>query len=527
MHSRCMEEAMKNLLSRSSGQSFSADQRGNVAMVAALAMVPLTLASMGAVDLTRSIAARVELQDALDAAALAAGRSSTLDQGQLQQLGSRILQQNLSGATDFRLSSSSFTFGEGGKVVASAQATYHPTFALLGGGSDKQISASTEVQRANSILEIALVLDNTKSMDGSKITNLRNAATKFVGVMKTAAAQSTEPKAVQISLVPFSNTVKVGSTYRTAAWMDQTGASPINDQIFTTAQGATQKGDRWAYFDNIDPWRGCVEMRQAPYDVTAEPPATATPATLFTPMFAPDEVDGTVNDYLTDPRDKDGKKLNWWAAQGDIKKYANKAKVTVSETIGPNKGCDMQAIQRLTTDFDSLTSSISKMKAVGETNIPNGLLWGWLTLSPNAPFSDGVAYLTPKHRKIVVLMTDGDNTMIDNASSNNRSTYSAAGFVWQGRLLQDNGAALTALDSSQNTRTAAYDSRMKLICANMKAADVGIEIYTVGVGVSSNAKKLLQQCASGADHYFDVTGTDMTSAFQSVANQISQLHLSK
>jgi len=279
-------------------------------------------------------------------------------------------------------------------------------------------------------------------------------------------------------------------------------------------------------------------MRQAPYDVTAEPPATNEPATLFTPMFAPDEAvsdEAGVNDYLKDPRKKNGDRLDWWTAQGDIKKYAKenlksagwRGTVTLDEKLGPNKGCDMQPIQRLTTDYAAVTKAIGEMKAVGETNIPNGLLWGWLTLSPNAPFADGVAYLKPKHRKIVVLMTDGDNTMLDNRYSNNRSTYSAAGFVWQGRLLDKDDEPVTDRYSTQSTRTAAFDSRLKLLCTNMKKANVGIEIYAVGVGVSDNAKKLLKACASGDDHYFDVTGSDMTEAFQSVANQISQLHLAK
>lgn len=528
---------MKKHFPSVAARRLAADSRGNVAMITALAMIPLSVASLGAVDLTRSFAGRVELQDALDAAALAAGRSSTQDAAELDRIGKRILAQNLSPTSDLSLTSSSFTFGADGRVIASAQASFHP---LLGGmvGSG-QIAASTEVKRANSILEIALVLDNTKSMDSSnKITNLRNAATKFVEVMKKAADQSVEPKAVQIALVPFSNTVRVGSTYRNAAWMDQNGVSPINDEIFTTAQGVTQKGNRWTYFDKIDKlkWRGCVEMRQAPYDVQDTPPDPSSPATLFTPMFAPDEWDGTGNDYLDDPRDSKGKRLSdWWKAQGDIVKYTTKSpKVTIDSEKGPNAGCGLQELQRLTTDFSSLTSSINNMKAQGETNIPNGLLWGWLTLSPTGPFADGVPYLKAKHRKIVVLMTDGDNTMLTNERSawdndtKNNSTYSAAGFVWQGRILKKDGTtALKNINSDDDERTAALDSRMMLLCTNMKKANVGIEIYTVGVGVSESAKKLLQDCASGADHYFDVKGSDMTTAFQSVANQISQIHLAK
>lgn len=538
MQPRHPEEAMKTLIRRTL-RRLRADQRGNVAMMTALAIIPLTMASLGAVDLTRTIAARVELQDALDAAALAAGRSSTQDAAQLQQLGQRILAQNLTGASDFTLTSSSFTLGANGQVVASAQASFQPMLRGLGGGAPSGLSASTEVTRANSILEIAMVLDNTGSMgdslgygQSSKLSYLKTAASSFIDAMAAASKQSAIANSIQISLVPFSNMVRVDTTYRTATWMDQSGVSPLNNEIFTTAQGKTQKGDRWAYFDKIDPWRGCLEMRKTPYDIQDTPPASADPASLFTPMFAPDEQDGQHgNDYLKDPtKDANGKALaTWWAVQGDTNKYLTVTPYPKPSTsIGPNAGCSMQAIRRLTTDFSALKTAVTAMTHGGETNIANGLMWGWHTLSPNAPFADGVAYLTPKHKKIVVLMTDGENTMTAKGGNDN-SIYSAAGYVWQGRFEKADGTGpLNRIDSNETDRTAAMDARLQKLCANMKDPKVDIEIYAVGVGVTSASKTLLQSCASGADHYFDVTaGSDLTSAFQSIANQISQLHLSK
>ncbi|CAN7284338.1 pilus assembly protein TadG-related protein [Phenylobacterium sp. LjRoot225] len=514
-----------------------ADERGNIAMITTLAIIPLTVASLGAVDLTRTIAARVELQDALDAAALATGRSDSQDAAQLQALGERILKLNLSGASDFTLTSAVFTIGANNQIVASAKATFQPMLTSFSGGGPVDLAASTEVMRANSILEIAMVLDNTGSMGdtlgsgGSKLSYLKTAASSFIDTMAKASKQSTISNSIQISLVPFSNMVRVGSTYRNATWMDQSGVSPLNNEIFTTAAGVTQTGNRWAYFDKIDPWRGCVEMRKAPYDIQDTPPTSADPASLFTPLFAPDEQDEqNGNDYLKDPtKDANGNTLTtWWAVQGDTNKYLTvTAKPKPSGSKGPNAGCSLQTIQRLTTDFTALKSAVNSMTDGGETNIPNGLMWGWHTLSPNAPFADGVAYLTPKHKKIVVLMTDGDNTM-STKGGNNNSNYSAAGFVWQGRFLKADGTKLNAIYSSETDRTAAMDSRLKKLCANMKASSVDIEIYTVGVGVTTANKALLQACASGADHYFDVTaGSNLTSTFQSIANQISQLHLSK
>jgi hypothetical protein len=279
-----------------------------------------------------------------------------------------------------------------------------------------------------------------------------------------------------------------------------------------------------------------VESRQAPYDIQDTPPTTTEPATLFTPFFAPDEEDNVVdrngkklsNNYVKDPVKENNKTLDWWGQQGSIAKYSTTPTTQLNTTFGPNAGCGLQALHTLTTDFAGVKASIAQMVAVGDTNIPLGLVWGWHTLSPNAPFASGVPYLTPKHKKIVVLMTDGQNTMTSNSNINDKSYYSGEGYVWQGRVLQADGTRLQSLTSSSSTRTDAMDDRLKKLCTNMKASTVDIEIYVVGVGVTSASRTLLKSCASGDDHYFDVTtGTALNGTFQSIANQISQLHLSK
>jgi Flp pilus assembly protein TadG len=518
---------------------FLSDRRGATAMLVAASVVPVTLAALGAVDIARFSAAKVQLQDALDAGTLAAGRTGSNDAATLQAAGKRVFDQNLRLGSDFTVTSATFKAATNGAVDGAATATVTPFVAGLVTGGPITVSATAEVVRANAILEIALVLDNTGSMNqslgwgqDSKISYLRTAAADFVDTMAKAAKANATPNAVQISLVPFANLVNVGSSYKSETWIDQAGVSPLNDQIFTTAKGVTQHGDRFKLFANLGTsWGGCVEMRQAPYDVQDTAPATATPATLFTPFFAPDEYDGDGgNDYEKDPKkDANGNTItDWWRKQGDIAKYSNSPKTSLDTSTGPNAGCTMQSIHRLTTDFASLKTSIGQMAAGGETNIPLGLVWGWHTLSPNAPFADGVAYGTENHKKIVVLMTDGQNTMSTDGNNKNNSHASAAGYVWQGRVLQADGTPLVSLSSSNADRTAAMDSRLKALCTNMKAQPADIEIYAVGVGVTTDSAALLKSCASGDDHYFDVSsGADIDASFQNIANQIARLHLSK
>lgn len=501
------------------------EDRGNVAVMVALSIMPLSLAALGALDIARATAAKLILQDALDSAALATSKATVNDSAVLQSTGDRIFRQNLVFDGDVTLSTDTFVFGSGGIVVADASAAVRPLIIGFITGGPINVGAHAEVKRAGNQLEIALVLDNTGSMAGTKLSNLKTAAKNFLDSMAQAATQSGDPNSIKVSLVPFSQTVRVGSTYATAAWIDQAGASTVNNQLFYDSALNHVWANRFTLLSKLHTsWGGCVESRPAPYDIQDTPPTDN--ATVFTPYFAPDEPPAThsdpySNDYLSDGVNSNS---DWRYKQGNTAKYTNNPDFSGGK--GPNKGCtSLQNVQRLTTSFSSLKTVINAMTAGGTTNIAMGLVWGWHTLSPNAPFADGVPYLTPKHKKIVILMTDGENTMSD-TSTQDITDYSGAGYVWQGRILQANGTPITG--GTETQRTAAMDDRLAKLCTNMKAADKDIEIYTMRVEVTNGTSTVLQNCASGADHYFDVqSASDLDSVFQLIAGQIASLHLSK
>jgi hypothetical protein len=164
------------------------------------------------------------------------------------------------------------------------------------------------------------------------------------------------------------------------------------------------------------------------------------------------------------------------------------------------------------------------MVATGSTNVAVGLMWGWHTLSPNSPFADGKAYGTVGVKKIIVLLTDGDNnyTSLNNP---NASAYTSYGYVWQGRLKNSSGVALGA-SSTSTDRQYAIDSRQTLACANAKAK--GVIIYSIGVGVSTHSKGVLQACATASDYYYDVTDSaQLNTVFTAIANSIGNLRIAK
>ena len=512
------------------------DERGAAAVffaAAAIVLVPLTL---GVMDIYLASAQRNQLQDALDAATLFAARSTATSSSSptIDQVGHSALVGNLQLPPGVTLVSSSFTL-TGSTVVGYAETT--PSAVAPGLWAHSNIKANSTVIRSLDRLEVALVLDNTGSMAGTKLANLKTASNNLIDTLVAAAAQSTDTVPLRMSLVPFSMTVRVQGTtattnYNTAThsgtgfptWIDPQAKADVALGLDTM----TTQSDRFTLLKQMNktPWEGCVESRRQPYDVQDTAPTTTVPATMFTPYFWPDEPDasagysGYPNDYLGD---QGTSSWTWSQREKNQLKYTVASKTgTMSSTgysYGPNGGCSMQPLIRLTTNTASLKTAINAMVAVGDTNIPMGMMWGWHTLSPNAPFADGSAYGTQHLQKVMILMTDGDNTMDDPSSSSeqNKSYFSGLGYIWQNLL------GITSGTTTQ--RQTAMDNRQALVCNNMKAQ--GIIIYTVRLEVTTGPSPILQGCASTPDKYYDVQDvTTLNAVFANIAGSINSLRIS-
>jgi hypothetical protein len=144
---------------------------------------------------------------------------------------------------------------------------------------------------------VALVLDNSGSMAGQPISD-------FIVAAKTSPACFTPAMRaagkVKVGIVPFAGSVNVGAANQGAAWVDGGGLSPVHAENFA------ERRTRFQQFAELGvSWGGCVEVRPSPHDVTDSVPTRSVPASLFVPMFAPDEPDpanaegnGYSNTYL-------------------------------------------------------------------------------------------------------------------------------------------------------------------------------------------------------------------------------------
>ena len=142
-------------------------------MLFGLSLPVLILMTVGGVDIHRASTVRVNLQDALDAATLAAARSPYTEDEDLRQVGLAALRANLKAYPDIilREADTTFSLNDDAVVVASSKVDVKTLVANIfmppyGKFMDDYlpVGAHSEVNRSSKNLEVALVLDITGSM---------------------------------------------------------------------------------------------------------------------------------------------------------------------------------------------------------------------------------------------------------------------------------------------------------------------------------------------------------------------------
>lgn len=513
---------------------FGADQSGVTIIIFAIGFSVFGLAAAIAIDYGRVEIERLRMQRALDAAALAAahrlGRDDQEESGPAAAMA--FFKANVPEGTKLAITDMEMDAATGEVTITSGGR--HPT-TLMGafGVKDIGLAAGTRVVRGDGTVEIALVLDNSISMAGSPLSDLKDAARNLVDVVFAGAMGNDK---VHVSVVPFGGSVNVGSQHRDSGWIDTEGLSPVHHENFAEPRA------RFQLFDQLGTsWRGCVEARPSPYDVNDAEPSDGAPATLFVPMLAPDEPDrgnadgkSYPNNYLDDfggscpaPEevclDWNKDKTRCWEygpnplspaeAQSRMCKYDG---ALTPSGLGPNYGCATTPILELTSYKEDVMAAIDAMQATGTTNIGEGLMWGWRVLSPEVPFTTGRLWSEEKNQKVIVLMTDGQNTYT-RSNNHNWTAYGAFAYGAKGRLGDSNSAS--ALTGAMNTKTRAA-------CTNAKTR--GVIVYTIAFRLESDTstRALLSECASdGSKAFVASDGAALYQVFQAIGREISNLRV--
>lgn len=210
------------------------------------------------------------------------------------------------------------------------------------------------------------------------------------------------------------------------------------------------------------------------------------------------------------------------------------ARPTDGANSGPNAYCPSASILPLTAAASDVIQRIKGMTANGGTNIQQGTVWGFHALSHAEPLSEAAPYKPGQVSKFMIVMTDGFNEPDFRTYSdtlNGTGIYGSWGFRKDGRLPDTDGIIGNeneySAHNSKAAMTATMDVKTVQTCANAKAA--GIQVYTIGLQPPSQAtRKMLTDCSSGSGYYFfPNTPAELVDVFKNIANQLSQLRLSR
>lgn len=356
---------------------FCSDKSGSIAIMFALMFVTLALFVGSAVDIARWLQARHQTIAAMDAAVLAGGRVLILDSKDVE--GARMAAQqyyteNTRGRTDVIEDTIEFDAIEDGNAFAALGNAYLRTsFLSLARISKLPLLNTTESHfsrveittgggsggggsSGDDSVEIALMLDVTGSMAGTKIRDLRLAAKDLVGIV---ISDNSLAKAVRVSLVPFSEGVRLPSSANSKA-----RGSPQSSFKLTTGSGRNQVTTTYYSTD-------CVVER--------------TGANKYTDV-APGK-----NTYVT-------------------------TLYKAEDSRGRQVPCELTSayeLMPLTNDKAALMARIDGfLNPKGATAGHIGTAWAWYTLSPNWNTlwgaSNKAGAFGDQTTKIAILMTDGE-----------------------------------------------------------------------------------------------------------------------
>ncbi|MBA4174501.1 MAG: hypothetical protein C0511_18080 [Hyphomicrobium sp.] len=136
-------------------------------------------------------------------------------------------------------------------------------------------------------------------------------------------------------------------------------------------------------------------------------------------------------------------------------------------------------------------------------------------LSPGEPFAQGAAYSALDTRKVLVLLTDGQNDM----------KVEANGFgMFYDKRMGQTGKSWIAM-------TPLVDSRMDLLCKNIKASGVAIYIISYALGNTAETAKQkarMDKCASSPDNHFDAENpAELRRALVNIVRSVTPITLER
>jgi Flp pilus assembly protein TadG len=232
------------------------DERGNVAMLFALACLVIFPLVGFAIDFSRVVVDEHKLQMATDAAALAAAHDSFMEADERRTIIEAHLdhlEEELGRDITYEL-----TQDANGKILLVTHLTVETTIAKVMGRNDVAVTVRSGAIEGGSDIEVVMILDITGSMSGSRITALRTAAKDLVDIV---VRDQQDPYYSKVAMVPYSVAVNAGTyaddvrgaitpgkSITDAIWKSGaksiTGITKANPAVVTSNNHGFSNGDR-------------------------------------------------------------------------------------------------------------------------------------------------------------------------------------------------------------------------------------------------------------------------------------------
>ncbi len=315
----------------------------------------------------------------------------------------------------------------------------------------KTVSASASLRLQSAFMQLAgLPQMNIAAETEISLPESKNAE---VALVLDYSGSMTEISGGQVKYVAMKNAAKKLVTGLSAANPNKVkiGLVPFSHHVWTSMPEKFIAGKTGTGI-----WTGCTQDRQYPYNLTDATPTTENAT-------------------------------KWGQPQ---------AKAHLSDGCGAYVPNGLK-IAPLTDNFDAVRAQLDAMRPYAWTHIALGAEFGYHLLSPNEPFAGAAAYSDKKVKKVMVLLTDGEQT--EPAFGNGVRT------VAQG------------------------ESNLSAICANAKAS--GITVITIAFDLrDKDTRKLLSDCSSDPEKNFFVAedSSDVAAAFEDIRTQIAaQVYISR
>lgn len=215
---------------------FTAAEQGNIAVIFAIALVPVLTFVGAAIDYSRASRARSSMQVALDSTALMLSRdltAGTITPSEINQKAADYFKGLFtdSGAADTAAKTrvqltttyTAATTSAAANILLQGSSYIDSMFMQIAGYPTLGFNTTSTATWGNVKMRVALVLDNTGSMaQNGKMTALKNAVAGSGGLIEQLSKLSKSNGDVYISVIPFAKTVNVDAANYGQSWIDWT-----------------------------------------------------------------------------------------------------------------------------------------------------------------------------------------------------------------------------------------------------------------------------------------------------------------